>query len=154
MLLCSDLSSHKDHSITDLSQFGKGKKSYAVLSLGNDFSHSENYHQKMPPIPPLPSLQKPATWTAQQNRRRPALRVTVPNLTEKWNRRILVTDTLQWTVATNSLKVKTRRNKNNFCQCVSKQHLSQAAAWQTNLGCFFQQTLHEAPLLSFAEREN
>lgn len=44
---------HKSLSVPDLSQLGKGRgkgKSFAVIRLGNDFSHSENYHQKKPPI--------------------------------------------------------------------------------------------------------
>lgn len=54
MLLCSEISNHKGHSITDLAQFGKGGgkgKSCVVLRLGDDFRHSENYHKKIPPIP-------------------------------------------------------------------------------------------------------
>lgn len=38
-------------------QLGKGggkRKSYKVSRLGNDFSHSENYHQKMLPIASCP----------------------------------------------------------------------------------------------------
>lgn len=60
------------NNITDLSQLGKGggkRKSYKVLRLGNDFSHSENYPQKMPPIASCP-LCKRKTCSLKSTARR------------------------------------------------------------------------------------
>jgi len=80
MLLCSEISNHKGHNITDLSQLRKGGKSYAVSRLGNDFSHSENYRQKIPLIPSSPFHKIKTCDLNSTARRSQGLQVTMKNL--------------------------------------------------------------------------